>query len=153
MKRHLPALFALLFGTFLVANAQTRFIDEVFESVVVTEGVVYGNNVSILPIVLGQSETPLPEDLVMDIYEPDGDTLSERPLVIVGHRGDFLPPIINQSPYGTRKDSAVVEMCKRFAKKGYVAVSMDFRLGWNPLGSSLEKRAPFFRLFIALSRI
>ncbi len=115
----------------MTAIAQERYLDKVFDEVNVTEGVVYGNNISILPVLFEMD--PAPEDLLMDVYEPAGDTLSQRPLVILAHRGDFLPPIVNQSPYGSRKDSAVVEMCMDYARRGFVAASVDYRLGWNPL--------------------
>ena len=138
MKKNsiLPLLCGILCTSILFA--QERYIDEVFEEVRVTDGVQYGTNVSILAIILGQSSDPQPEDLFLDVYEPVGDTIEARPVVILAHRGDFLPPIVNQSPYGSRKDSAVVEFCMKLAKRGYVAVSMDYRLGWNPFGSDIE---------------
>lgn len=81
-------------------------------------------------------------DLKMDVYQPDQgmDSETERPLFIFVHTGDALPPPLNGSPNGTRKDSSAVEVCKRMARRGYVAVSMDYRNGWNPLGASLEER-------------
>ncbi len=136
MKNYLLLLFV-----FIICNSaigQERYFDKVFEEVKVTDGMHYATNVSIISIVLGQSPDPAPEDLLLDIYEPIGDTLAERPVVIFAHRGDFLPAIVNQSPYGTRKDSAVVEFCRELAKRGFVAVSIDYRLGWNPFGSDIE---------------
>ena len=138
MKKNLLTLFTLNLVLTSVLIAQTRFVDPVFSEVKVTDGITYGTNISILPIILGESTDPQPEDLLMDIYEPVGDTLTSRPVVILAHRGDFLPAIVNQSPYGTRKDSAIVEFCNQLAKRGYVAVSMDYRLGWNPFGSDVE---------------
>lgn len=81
-------------------------------------------------------------DLKMDIYEPDqgADSETARPVFIFVHTGNALPPPLNGSPNGTRKDSSAVEVCKQMARRGYVAVSMDYRNGWNPLGSSLEIR-------------
>ncbi len=81
-------------------------------------------------------------DLKMDIYQPDQaiDTETERPLFIFVHTGNALPPPLNGSPMGTRKDSSAVEICKRMARRGYVAVSMSYRMGWNPLGTTLEIR-------------
>ncbi|MBK9174952.1 MAG: carboxylesterase family protein [Flavobacteriales bacterium] len=79
----------------------------------------------------------------MDVYEPDQgiDTEMQRPLVVYIHTGNALPPPINGSPNGTRKDSCAVESCTRLAKRGYVAVSMSYRLGWNPLAATeLERR-------------
>ena len=81
-------------------------------------------------------------DIKMDIYQPDQalDAVTERPLVIYVHTGNALPPPINGSPNGTRKDSSAVEMCKRMARRGYVAVSMSYRGGWNPLAATEQER-------------
>jgi len=49
------------------------------------------------------------------------------------HPGDFLPVLFNSSPTGDLHDSAVVEMCKQFALRGYVVASIDYRIGWNPV--------------------
>ncbi len=81
-------------------------------------------------------------NLKMDVYQPDQavDSETERPLFIFVHAGNALPPPLNGSPNGTRKDSSAVEVCKQMARRGYVAVSMSYRMGWNPLGSTLEIR-------------
>lgn len=81
-------------------------------------------------------------DLKMDVYEPSQsvDSESARPVFIFVHTGNALPPPLNGSPLGTRKDSSAVEICTQMAKRGYVAVSMSYRAGWNPLGSTLEIR-------------
>ncbi len=81
-------------------------------------------------------------NLRMDIYQPHPfiDCEQERPVFIFVHTGNALPPPLNGSPNGTRKDSSAVEVCKRMARRGYVALSMSYRLGWNPLGTTLEIR-------------
>jgi hypothetical protein len=104
--------------------AQTRYLDEVFSSVTVTPDVLYGQNITVL------SGSAVNSDLRMDVYEPANDTSLSRPLIIYMHAGTLLPIIYNQGCVGTKTDSSVVEMCTRLAKKGYVAVSMDYRLGW-----------------------
>lgn len=71
----------------------------------------------------------------MDVYEPMGDTQTERPLMIYIHTGNFLPPPINGSPTGIKTDSSAIVMCEKWAKRGFVAISMDYRLGWNPIAS------------------
>lgn len=126
------SLFCLSFLT-----SQVRYQDPIFENVTVTEDVHYSTNISILPLLLG-ADNPEPVDLFMDIYAPEGDDLAERPVVIFAHRGDFLPAILNQSPYGTKRDSAVVEFCTQLARRGYVTAAIDYRLGWNPRGSDLD---------------
>lgn len=137
MKQLLTTLFVCLLlqaQTF----AQTRYLDQVFNNVKVTDGVVYGNNATVLFFpVLNQA---IPENLVMDVYEPEGDTETARPLVLYFHTGNFGPflnpadgtPGFNGSCGGTRKDSAAVEMCTRLAKMGFVVASCDYRLGWQP---------------------
>lgn len=73
--------------------------------------------------------------LKMDVYEPVGDSINDRPVVIYIHTGNFLPPPLNGTPNGLKTDSAGVELCRRWAQRGFVAVSVDYRLGWNPLAS------------------
>jgi len=112
-----------------------RYLTEVFDSAHVTSNVIYGTNISVL------TGSPMASDIGMDIYQPAGtDTAAKRPLVVVLHTGSFLPAIANGQPTGSKTDSAVVEMCKRFAKKGYVAVAADYRLGWNPISGSQDVR-------------
>ena len=54
--------------------------------------------------------------------------------------GTFLPPIANGQPTGSKTDLSIVEQCSRWAKKGYVAVAMENRLGWNPTSSDQDVR-------------
>ncbi|MBX2817491.1 MAG: T9SS type A sorting domain-containing protein [Saprospiraceae bacterium] len=137
MKRTTYTLLALALACNLTFG-QTRYIDKVFDNVEMTPDVQYGTNISILPIVLGQSDSPAPVELLMDVYHPSGDSLEDRPVVILAHAGDFLPQYVNTSPIGTKRDSAVVEFCREMALRGYVAVSMGYRLGWNPFGNEKE---------------
>ena len=81
-------------------------------------------------------------NLRMDVYQPDPalDDVETRPVFIFVHTGNALPPPLNGSPNGTRKDSSAVEVCMRMAKRGYVAISMSYRGGWNPLGATVQIR-------------
>ncbi len=142
----------LLFSISAVAIGQERYLSEVFEDVKITENVQYGTNISIVQIILGLSSDPGPEDLFLDVYEPEGDDLMERPVVVFAHRGDFLPPVINQTPYGSKGDSAVVEICRDMAKRGFVAISMGYRLGWNPFGSDQEIKSGVLQASYRLSQ-
>jgi para-nitrobenzyl esterase len=63
-----------------------------------------------------------PYSLQMDIYQPSGDAMAARPLIILGHGGSFIG--------GTKSDDATVDsLCVRFAERGYVTASIDYRLG------------------------
>ncbi|MEL6256725.1 MAG: hypothetical protein AAFR87_32290, partial [Bacteroidota bacterium] len=100
MKLKLLLLSTLLLGLLLPLSAQERYLDEIFSEVTVTSDQQYGSNFSILPIILGMDSVPSNVPLVLDIYEPTGDTVSERPVVILTHAGDFLPPVLNTIPFG-----------------------------------------------------
>ena len=75
--------------------------------------------------------------LKMDVYMPDMsvDTETERPVIVYVHTGNFLPPVINGSYGGSKEDSSAVELCMRWAKRGYVVVAPNYRHGWNPLAA------------------
>ena len=134
----------LLFGTLLTClavlqlDAQTRYLDEVFDDVTVTSDINYGQNITVIPALQGQP--PAMQPLMLDLYEPTGDTETERPLLLFFHTGNFLPPFINGGALGTKTDNFAVEMCTRYAKMGYVVASVDYRLGWNPLAGTQEER-------------
>jgi hypothetical protein len=128
----------------LVAGTQAqRYLTEVFDEVTVTSNVVYGTNASIEPIIFDESPEALPQDLLMDVYEPLGDTEEERPVILYFHTGNFLPYPDNGGTGGTKVDSTAVEICSRFARMGYVTISCDYRLGWNPFASTQAERTWF----------
>ncbi len=131
MKKLITLSIAYAMAT--VGFAQ-RYVTEVFSSVTKISSITYANNLSVL------SGTPTATDLKMDVYVPTGDTLSKRPLIVFVHTGSFLPAIFNGSPTGSRNDSATVEICNRFAKRGYVVANIDYRLGWDPMNSNLDGR-------------
>ena len=119
------------------SSAQHRYLDEVFTDVTVTSDVKYGENYTVL-----YGPPPLVMDtLRMDVYMPEGDTEDMRPLIILTHAGSFLPKHVNTLPFGNKNDSSLVEMCIQFAKRGWVAVAMNYRLGWLALAPTQEEKA------------
>ncbi|MAJ13338.1 MAG: hypothetical protein CMD09_05015 [Flavobacteriales bacterium] len=146
MKTHLLKhliLFLVLIG--LNTNAQQiRYIDDIFDSVTVTSDVIYGQNVTLLPVFAGAAQgvviPPAMQPLACDVYEPKNDTLAERPVIVLIHSGSFLPVIANGQAFGSKTDSSIVENCTRWAKKGYVAIAMTYRQGWAPTSSSQSVR-------------
>ena len=136
MKRLLLFLFLPL-----LSFSQTRYLDDVFTNVTVTSDVEYAQNISILPAILsGGVNPPALMPILCDIYEPTGDNLTDRPVIVLAHTGSFLPPVINGQPTGSKLDSSIVQQCMRWARKGYVAVAMNYRLGWNPTSSDQDTR-------------
>lgn len=106
-------------GLFIAAsagqvNAQcagNRYHDYVFTGVDVTSNVTYGNNVD---------WSGAAKVLKLDVYQPQGDTLAERPLIIWTHGGSFVG--------GSKSDAPMVKIATDFAKMGYVTASIDYRL-------------------------
>jgi len=93
---------------------EERYQEEIFDNIYITSGVYYGTNIN--EGLFGSSN----EDLYLDIYEPYGDDLENRPVVIFMFGGSFVG--------GSRTSSDIVELCTRYAKMGYVAVAIDYRL-------------------------
>ena len=142
MKRLLLFLFLPL-----LSFSQTRYLDDVFINVTVTSDVEYAQNISILPAILsGGVNPPALMPILCDIYEPTGDSLTDRPVIVLAHTGSFLPPVINGQPTGSKLDSSIVQQCMRWARKGYVAVAMNYRLGWNPTSTDQDVRTqPYYK--------
>jgi len=137
MKKLFTLIFALCIVTLM--NAQERYLDEVFTDVTVTTDVEYGVNATVLT--LPQLGEAVPESLKLDIYEPTNDTAEDRPLVLVFHNGNFLPIVTNGQISGTKQDNSVVDICNSLARRGFVAASVDYRLGWNPFAETQPLRA------------
>jgi hypothetical protein len=132
MKKVLLAL--TMVSSVGVAVAQQRYADEIFTEVTVQEGVQFAQNYQFL------TGTPFISPIQTDIYTPSGDTETGRAAVIVLHTGNFLPKYLNGSASGNNKDSSIVEVCNRFAKRGYVVMAPNYRLGWDPLNASPDVR-------------
>lgn len=131
MKKQLLILCILTFCSFSMLSAQ-RYLTPQF-SAVSKSTVIYGQNFTALTLsVTGRTAR---QPLVGDIYQPTGDTETKRPAMIFIPTGNFLPKEVRRSPTGDRTDSIAVEMSTRFAKLGYVSMSIDYRLGWNPIAS------------------
>lgn len=75
-------------------------------------------------------------DLDMDIYLPAADSSASRPLLLMMHGGSFF--------VGHKEEKGQAGWCEYFASLGYVAVSINYRLGFQPTKKDLtaaEKRA------------
>ena len=117
---------SLLLMSFLYPQSECdgiRYTDEIFSQVNVTSNVLYGGNYN--PNIWGQN---LWEDLYLNIYEPAGDDVEDRPLVFFLFGGSFVA--------GSKTAGDIVELCTRYAKMGYVAAAIDYRLTgdliWSP---------------------
>ena len=126
-------VIALLIISF-VFTQNTRYLDEVFDDVEKTEDVIYGNAPD-LPFIFLFEWNTVDIDLNMDIYEPVGDTLENRPVIIFLHSGSFFS--------GSNEADDMVDLSIASAKRGDVAISMEYRLGLNILSTYSGERAVY----------
>ena len=105
----------LLVTNFLFAQCDGRYETEIFNQVDITT-VTYSDI----------------HNLSMDIYEPVGDDVTNRPLIIFAHGGTFIT--------GSKDNATMVDLCEAFAKRGYVTASINYRLAEDIVG--------FFNQFI-----
>ena len=114
MKKLLTSLLLFcFFSTLSFAQSEldcngVRYIDDVFVDIKKTT-VTYGENTT---------ATGANQVLEMDIYEPEGDDAVMRPAIILAFGGSFI--------FGQRNDMKTY--CEAFARKGYVAATIDYRL-------------------------
>lgn len=95
---------------------KVRYLEDVFDSITVQKDIVFGASVN---------EKGINEKLKLDIYTPEGDKIKNRPIIVWIHGGGFR--------YGNDKtQSYIVEMAKRFTRKGYVCLAINYRLRENP---------------------
>lgn len=103
--KFLISSFLLLFLFVSTSIAQERYLEEITDSVKIETYTYTKKN--------GQN-------LDLDIYTPVFDDEKERPVFIYVHGGGFSG--------GTRNGERTINFCKKIARRGYVAVSISYRL-------------------------
>ena len=96
-----------------------RYNNEIFDIQVDYE-IEYGENIN--QTLLGADYT---QTLYMDVYSPINDDLEDRPLIFFMFGGSFVG--------GSKSSPDIVSLCTNYAKMGYVAVAIDYRLSQNAL--------------------
>ena len=121
------ALLLCGFFTNAIAQSNRRYAEPVFDEVKIETGIPFSSAIM-------EGETS-PTTLYLDFYEPEGDTLSARPLVITVFGGAFVA--------GSRDYADMVAYCTRLAQHGYAAASIDYRLIsiWNLTSTALIRDA------------
>lgn len=92
------------------ADAPVRYVDPVFSGFTLTSDIAWGS---------APKRDGSPQALALDLYEPTGDTVTQRPALVVAHSGGFK--------VGTKTNPVSVNLAQRFARKGYVVISIDYR--------------------------
>lgn len=104
MKSTICLLFFLVFTTQIIW-AQERYRSQIADSVSVDTYTYAEKNDTTLDL---------------DLYQPAFDGIDNRPVVMYVHGGGFVG--------GERDEPAIQEFCKKIAERGYVAVSISYRL-------------------------
>ena len=118
-------------------SQEGRYTKEVFSKVNVSSLSQLQSNFTVMPWVGGllggnPGGGSQRQPLRAQFYTPDGDTKTDRPLIIYLHTGNFIPFAFNGSCGGTVTDSSNVEIATRLAKMGYVVAVVEYRQGWLP---------------------
>ena len=92
-------------------TAPLRYRDPIFSKVTTNYGLTYGS----APNLSGQQQT-----LTLDMYRPTGDTQTSRPAIVLVHGGGYVG--------GNSAEGDIVQLANAFAQRGYVAVSINYRL-------------------------
>jgi|TARA_B100000959_G_C14949615_1_gene611361 alpha/beta superfamily hydrolase len=107
MKKIYSLLFSILSSALIFAQCDGRYQTEIFNS----------TNV----VTVNYSDVYSGLEHRMDIYTPDGDTVTNRPVVFYIHGGSFYS--------GDKSMLDCIDFCNAFAKRGYVAIAINHRLG------------------------
>lgn len=91
-----------------------RYFTEVFTEVQCTKSVKFGEGLTIG----GEMQ-----ELFMDVYEPVGDAATKRPVIFLAFGGSYI---------GGSRDE-IDWLCEQYARRGFVAASIDYRLYDLPL--------------------
>ncbi len=84
-------------------------------AVIIEEGIVYAEGLTHD----GSSPTTIAKPLLLDVYRPDNDS-DNRPVYMFVHGGAFTG--------GSRTQQALVDQAYYFASRGWVFISIDYRL-------------------------
>ncbi len=120
LKKAVLSLLLTIPAVLSVFAQDYRYVHTVFPASVKTTGIVYGTAPFLNSLYINESATTA-QNLVMDLYQPDTDTLSARPVIIFAHSGGFIT--------GSRTVDDMQAFCDTFARKGYVTATIDYRQG------------------------
>jgi acetyl esterase/lipase len=92
-------------------HAPLRYRDIVFPRLAVSTGLQYGSASDFHGHAI---------PLTLDLYRPARDRARHRPAIVLVHGGSYT--------HGTSKNKNIVTLADAFAERGYVAVSINYRL-------------------------
>ena len=126
MKRNIFKSFLLIFQIILLFQSGTviqaqntkpvRYLNQVFDIIDIQKDIEFGEVTNFA----GKTEK-----LLLDIYAPQNDAEIHRPVILWLHGGGFRPG-------NDKTQSYIVRIATDFAKRGYVCVSINYRIRTAP---------------------
>ena len=113
------------------AQCSNRYRDSIFTQIDTTFNVVFTTTAG------GTVDT-----LLLDVYQPHGDTATNRKMIVWAHGGAFFK--------GTKNDNDIQFLCTNFANRGYVCASINYRLAPSVL-NLYDSIAAFGYIFNAVN--
>lgn len=130
----LTALFAAENSTAQCGGS--RYRSKVIDSVTIIKDIEYGSNFTYdaTQLQFGTQQ----ESQLLDVYLPnDANPNMLRPLIIFAHGGSFIN--------GSKEDGDIVTFCNEFARRGFVTVSINYRLGYEQPIDSINATRGVYR--------
>lgn len=115
----LPFALSLLLSSLTVSAIKTdsiRYLKPVFSQVEIQKDILFGESTNF------EGKT---EKLLLDVYAPQGDQEMNRPVLLLFHGGGFRQG-------NDKTQSYIVRLANDFAQRGYVCVSINYRLRTAP---------------------
>jgi acetyl esterase/lipase len=99
-----------------ISKDSIRYLNHVFEKVDIQKDIVFGEVTNF---------NGKKEKLLLDVYKPFGDNQTGRPVIMWLHGGGFKTG-------NDKSQSYIVKLSTEFAERGYVCVSINYRVRINP---------------------
>ena len=131
MKQLATLIILISINSLIFAQCNGRYQTEIFSSVAVNE--------------VNYSDVYNDNEHKMDIYSANGDTVTNRPVILYMHGGSFLG--------GNKSEIDCVDFCENFAKKGYVTASANYRLALDPQSFALYQEEQYTTVLKVVSDI
>lgn len=133
-----PAILVLLLLMYANTFAQLcgqpgRYTERIFPQVTKYSNIVFASDVPNIGTLFVSEMLTTDISLTMNLYVPDGDTLTKRPLVVLAYGGAFI--------FGTKDDADINSVCDSLARRGYVTATINYRMGLNVVDPASAERA------------
>jgi len=128
--KNILSIFAVLVNTFAFSQLDCqsqRYISEVFTDHTFDGGIQFGSD-DPYGVINNQN-------LYLDVYQPLGDTLEKRPVIVHQFGGGYL--------IGWRSEPNIPVFADKYTKRGFVFISIDYRIGFNVADSGSAERAVY----------